>query len=84
MEADPRSEKAGHMARSIQQERAQLEADEQRLNERRKQLADRERSELLKEVERSGLMKADPVQFSAIIGAIKKLGIAEAVKRLTA
>ncbi|KAK0351342.1 hypothetical protein LTR94_025323 [Friedmanniomyces endolithicus] len=84
MEADPRSEKAGHMARSIEQERAQLEADEQRLNERRKQLADRERSELLKEVERSGLMKADPAQFSAIIGAIKKLGIAETVKRLTA
>mgnify|MGYP003335118954 CR=1 FL=1 len=72
------------MARSIEQERAQLEADEQRLNERRKQLADRERSELLKEVERSGLMKADPAQFSAIIGAIKKLGIAETVKRLEA
>jgi hypothetical protein len=44
------------MARSIEQERAQLEADEQRLNERRKQLADRERSGLLKEVEKSGLM----------------------------
>jgi hypothetical protein len=51
-----RSEKACRMARSIEQERAQLEADEQRLNERRKQLADRERSGLLKEVEKSGLM----------------------------
>ena len=72
------------MARSIEQERAQLEADEQRLNERRKQLADRERSGWLKEVEKSGLMKADPAQFNAIIGAIKKLGIDETVKRLTA
>ena len=72
------------MARSIEQERKQLEAEEQRLSERRKQLAERERSDRLKEVEKSGLMKADPVQFSAIIGAIKKLGIAETVKRLTA
>ena len=72
------------MARSIEQERKQLEAEEQRLSERRKQLAERERSDRLKEVEKSGLMKVDSAQFTGILEAIRKLGATETLKRLTA
>jgi hypothetical protein len=72
------------MALSIDQERAQLEAEEQRLAERRKKLNDRERTERLKAVDQSGLLKADGARFDSIMSAIKKLGIEEADKRLTA
>ena len=47
------------MARTIEQEREQLAAEGRKLEERRRQLAERERSELLKEVEKSGLLKGD-------------------------
>ena len=72
------------MALSIEQERAQLEAEEQRLADRRKRLNDRERTERLKSVEQSGLLKADGARFDRIMSAIKKLGIEEAARRLTA
>jgi hypothetical protein len=72
------------MALSIQQEREQLEAEEQRLADRRKKLNERERNERLKAVEQSGLLKADGPRFESIMGAIRKLGIEEADKRLTA
>ena len=51
------------MARSIEQERNQLLADEQRLAERRKQHDERVRTELMKDIEKSGLLKAEPEQF---------------------
>lgn len=72
------------MALSIEQERQQLEAEEQRLADRRKRLNERERTERLKAIEQSGLLKADGGRFDSIMGAIKKLGIEEADKRLTA
>lgn len=72
------------MALSIEQERQQLEAEEQRLADRRKKLLERERAERLKLVEQSGLLKADGAQFESIMTAIKKLGIEEVDKRLTA
>ena len=72
------------MARSIEQERVQLEADAKKLGERRRLLADRERAELMKEVEKSGMFKGDPDQIRALLAGVKKLGMAEAAKRLTA
>jgi TPP-dependent indolepyruvate ferredoxin oxidoreductase alpha subunit len=72
------------MALSIEQERQQLEAEEQRLADRRKKLNERERSERLKLVEQSGLLKADGARFEAVMKALKTLGIEEAEKRLTA
>lgn len=72
------------MARTIEQERAQLEADEKKLGERRRQLAERARAELMKEVEKSGLVKGDPEQVRAILDAVKAMGVAEVAKRLTA
>ncbi len=72
------------MARTIEQEREQLAAEERKLGERRRQLAERERLELLKEVEKSGLLKGDGEQIRSILAAIKSLGVAEAVKRLAA
>lgn len=72
------------MALSIEQERQQLEAEEQRLADRRKKLLERERTERLKLVEQSGLFKADGAHFESIMTAIKKLGIEEVDKRLTA
>jgi hypothetical protein len=72
------------MALSIEQERQLLEAEEQRLADRRKKLNERERSERLKLVEQSGLLKADGARFEAVMKALKTLGIEEAEKRLTA
>ena len=50
-EAGNTSGKGTTMARTIEEERAQLAAEAKKLDERRRQLAERERSELLKEVE---------------------------------
>lgn len=72
------------MALSIEQERQQLEAEEQRLADRRKKLLERERTERLKLVDQSGLLKADGVRFESIMTAIRKLGVDEADKRLNA
>ena len=71
------------MALSIEQERQQLEADEQRLADRKRRLNERERAERLKVFDQSGLMKADGARFDAVMKAIKALGIEEAEKRLT-
>ena len=71
------------MALSIEQERQQLEADEQRLVDRRKKLAERERAERLRLIDQSGLMKADGAIFEALMQAFKTHGIEEAAKRLT-
>ena len=72
------------MARTIEQEREQLAAEGRKLEERRRQLAERERSELLKEVKKSGLLKGDAEQIRAILGAVKSMGVAEVAKRLAA
>lgn len=71
------------MALSIEQERQQLEAEEQRLADRKKKLNERERAERLKVIDQSGLMKADGARFDAVMKALRALGIEEAEKRLT-
>lgn len=71
------------MALSIEQERQQLEAEEQRLADRRKKLNERERAERLKLIDQSGLMKADGAKFETVMKALKALGIDEAEKRLS-
>lgn len=71
------------MALSIEQERQQLEADEQRLADRRKRLGERERTERLKLIDQSGLIKADGTRFDSVMKAMKALGLEEAEKRLT-
>jgi uncharacterized protein YyaL (SSP411 family) len=72
------------MALSIEQERQQLEADEAKLADRRKKLLERERTERLRAIDQSGLMKADGAAFEGIMKAIKSLGLDEVAKRLTA
>lgn len=72
------------MALSIEQERQQLEADEAKLADRRKKLLERERTERLRAIDQSGLMKVDGATFEGIMKAIKRLGLDEVAKRLTA
>ena len=72
------------MALTIEQERQQLEADEARLADRRKKLAERERKERLRSIEQSGLLKVDGAAFEGIMKAMKSLGMDEVAKRLTA
>lgn len=79
------------MARTIEKERAQLDAElalleagRQKLNQRRRELAERERAELMKEVEKSGLLKGDAEQVRSILGAVKSKGVAEVAKLLAA
>ncbi|WP_291550489.1 hypothetical protein [Bosea sp. (in: a-proteobacteria)] len=72
------------MARTLEQERAALAQDEQRLADRRKQLEDREREEAIRACERSGLLKLDPRRLESLAKRIRTLGLDEVEKRLTA
>ncbi|MDT7533054.1 hypothetical protein OVY48_06335 [Sphingobium sp. SA2] len=72
------------MARTLEQERAAIEEDARRLEERRQKLADKEREQMIQAVEKSGLLKLAPKRLDELVGKIRKLGIEEVEKRLAA
>lgn len=72
------------MPGSLEQERAAIAADEQRLNERRKKLSDREKGERQKLLAKSVLVKLDHDQLNKLLGRMKSLGLEEVEKRLAA
>ena len=69
---------------SVERERAAIEADEQRIIERRKKLVERERAQLAKMIDDAGLMKVEPDRLSTLLKKMKTLGIDEVEKRLAA
>ncbi len=72
------------MPLSLEQERAQIQADEKRLSDRKRKLADKEKTELLKLVDQSGLSKLEPARLAALMERIKTLGVDDVEKRLAA
>lgn len=72
------------MPLSLEQERAQIQADEKRLSDRKRKLADKEKAELLKLVDQSGLSKLEPARLAALMERIKTLGVEDVEKRLAA
>lgn len=72
------------MPLSLEQERAQIQADEKRLSDRKRKLADKEKTELLKLVDQSGLSKLEPARLAALMERIKTLGVEDVEKRLAA
>lgn len=69
---------------SVERERAAIEADEQRIIERRKKLIERERAQVAKMIDDAGLMKVEPERLSTLLKKMKILGIDEVEKRLAA
>ena len=72
------------MARTLEQERAAIEEDARRLEDRRRTLAEREREQAIQAIDKAGLLKLDIGQLTKLTGRIKQLGIAEVEKRLLA
>lgn len=69
---------------SFEQERAAIAAEEQRLAERKKKLAEREDTERQKAIGKSVLAKLDRDRLDSLLGRMKALGIDEVEKRLQA
>ena len=72
------------MAKDLDKERAAIAAEEAKLAERKKHLAEKERDASLKAIEKAGLMKLSPEDLEALLGRIRKLGIEEVQRRLSA
>ena len=71
------------MARGLDSERRQIEAEEAKLKQRRDRLIQMERAELMKRLERSPLAKLPSDQLDQLIVAVKALGMPEVLKRLS-
>ncbi len=72
------------MARTLEQERAALDAEARRLEERRQRLEEREREQAIQAIDRAGLLRLDGQRLANLLGRIKALGMEEVEKRLTA
>ncbi|QOT74605.1 hypothetical protein H5V43_21860 (plasmid) [Sphingobium fuliginis] len=72
------------MAKTLEQERAAIAAEQNRLDARLKLLEDRERQNAIIVVEKAGLLKLEPKKLARIVDRIKTLGPDEAQKRLGA
>jgi hypothetical protein len=71
------------MAKGLESERRQIEAEELKLKQRRERLTQMERAEAGKLFEKSSLRKLSLDQLGTLSTAIKKLGIGEVLKRLS-
>lgn len=72
------------MARTLEQERVAIEAEQQRLAGRLKALEDKERDVAIATVERSGLLKVEGKKLTSLMDRIRTLGLDEVQKRLGA
>ncbi|ALJ16564.1 hypothetical protein [Sphingopyxis macrogoltabida] len=72
------------MARTLEQERAAIEAEALKLEQRRQRLEERERDQAISAIENAGLLKLDAGRLAGLLTRIRKLGLAEVEKRLAA
>jgi len=70
------------MAKGIEAELRQIEAEEEKLRQRRAKLAEQERAEVQKRLEKSPLAKLSLTQAEVLLSRVKALGIEEVLKRL--
>ena len=72
------------MAKSLDAEMAAIEAEEQRLAERRKAHRTRLREAAVEQVDKAGLFRLPLDRLEQLMKAVKTLGVDEVEKRLTA
>ncbi len=72
------------MARTLEQERAAIEEEARRLDDRRQRLEEKEREAAIQTIEKTGLLKLDSKRLGGLVSRIRALGIEEVEKRLTA
>lgn len=70
------------MAKSLDAEMAAIEAEEQKLQERRKAHAAKVREASIGAVEKGGLLRLPLDRLEGLMAAVKKLGVDEVEKRL--
>ena len=70
------------MAKGLDSERRQIEAEEAKLKQRRERLADMEKAEVVKRLAKSSLSRLSADQIDSLSTALKTHGIAEVLKRL--
>ena len=70
------------MAKGIEAELRQIEAEEEKLRQRRAKLAEQERAEVQKRLEKSPLAKLSLTQAEVLLSRVKALGVEEVLKRL--
>jgi hypothetical protein len=71
------------VAKGLQSERRQIEAEEAKLKERRNRLIQLERADLMKRLEKSPLAKMPTDQLDRFLTSVKTLGMPEVLKRLS-
>ena len=70
------------MAKGLDSERRQIEAEEAKLKQRRERLADMEKAEAGKRLAKSPLSRLSSDQIDSLSAALKTHGIAEVLNRL--
>ena len=70
------------MAKGLDSERRQIEAEEAKLKQRRERLAEMEKAEVVKRLAKSPLSRLSSDQIDSLSAALKTHGIAEVLKRL--
>ena len=71
------------MARTLEQERAAIDADARMLEQRRQKLEAREREQAIQAIEKTGLLKLESKRLTALLQRMRTLGFDEVEKRLT-
>jgi hypothetical protein len=71
------------MPRSLEHERQAIEADERRLEERRRRLAEAECEEVVRLLDKSGLLKLPTARAAKLLDLMRKLGPDETERRLS-
>lgn len=72
-----------NMARTLEQERAAIEEDARKLDDRRQRLEMRERDQAIQAVEKAGILKLELKRLAQMLERIRALGIDEVEKRLS-
>ena len=71
------------MAKGLESERRQIEAEEAKLKQRRNRLEQLERADLMKRLEKSPIAKLPNAQLDQLLASVKTLGMPEVLKRLS-
>lgn len=72
------------MARTLEQERAAIEEDGRKLDERRQRLEEKEREAAIQAIDKTGLLKLESKRLGGLLARIRTLGVEEVEKRLKA
>src|SRR3546814_20395956 len=72
------------MARTLEQERAAIEKDVRKLEERRQRLEEKEREAAIQAIEKTGLLKLETKRLGNLLGPIRSLRIDAVETRMTA